>query len=130
VRVAMTLRLLLAAACSGACIVAAWWPMPEVRLVSEAAAAVPLAQTQAEAGTTLASPPEPAGRLAEETQAQPVDELPLKEERHPPPIVNYVPPKPKHGVDDKSRKTKPDSKPKAKKPAPRKTKAVGKKPRT
>jgi hypothetical protein len=130
VRVAMTLRLL-AASGSGACIVAAWWPMPEVRLVSAAAAAVPLAQTQAEAGTTtLPSPTEPAGRLAEETQAQPVDELPLKEERHPPPIVNYVPPKPKHSVGDKSRETKPDSKPKAKKPAPRKTKAVGKKPRT
>jgi hypothetical protein len=126
----MTLRLLLAAAGSGACILVAWWPMPEVRLVSPAAAAVPLTQTQAEGGTILPSPTEPAGRLAEETQAQPAAELPLKEERHPPPIVNYVPPKPKHSVDDKSRKTKPDSKPKAEKPAPRKTKAIGKKPKT
>jgi hypothetical protein len=54
--------------------------------------------------------------------------LPLKEESHPPPIVNYVPPKPKHKVDDKSRKTntktKSDTKSAAKKAAPSKTKSV------
>ena len=123
----VTLRLLLAANGIGACIVAFGRPMPEARLVSPAAAAVP----PAHAGRILPSSTSPAIRLAEETQAQTADEpQPLKEERHPPPIVNYVPPKPKQGLDDKSRKTKSDSKPKAKKPAPRKAKAVVKKPKT
>jgi hypothetical protein len=123
---------LLAAAGMGACIVVAGWAMPEVRLVRGAAAAVPLAQTHAGAGTVLPSPPQPARRLAEETQPQSSAELPLKEESHPPPIVNYVPPKPKHKVDDKSRKTntktstktKSDTKSAAKKAAPSKTKSV------
>jgi hypothetical protein len=123
---------LLAAAGMGACIVVAGWAMPEVRLVRGAAAAVPLVQTHAGAGTVLPSPPEPARRLAEETQPQSSAELPLKEESHPPPIVNYVPPKPKHKVDDKSRKTntktstktKSDTKSTAKKAAPSKTKSV------
>jgi hypothetical protein len=119
---------LLAAAGIGACIVVAGWPMPGMRLVRSAAAAVPLVQTHAAAGTVLPSPPEPARRLAGETQAQPAAELPLKEESHPPPIVNYVPPKPKRNVDDKSRKTnaktKSDTKSTAKKAAPSKTKSV------
>jgi hypothetical protein len=131
-RAAMASRNLLAAAGMGACVVAAWWPMPEVRLVSEAAAAVPLtpAPMPAEATTVLPSPSEPARRLTEETQAQPAEDLPLKqdlplkEERHPPPIVNYLPPKPKHVVDDKSGKSKSDTKSKAKKPVSHKTKAV------
>jgi hypothetical protein len=117
---------LLAAAGMGACIVVAGWEMPEVRLARGAAAAVPLVQTHVGAGTV--SPPEPARRLAEEAQAQPAAELPLKEESHPPPIVNYVPPKPKRNVDDKSRKTntktKSDTKSTAKKAAPSKTKSV------
>jgi hypothetical protein len=121
----MVSKILLAAAGMGACSVAAW-SMPEVRLVSVAAAAVPPARTKGEAGTVSPSPLEPRPRLAEETQPQPADDLPLKEESHPPPIVNYVPPKPKHVVDDKSRKTKtkPDTTSKAKKPAPHKTRVV------
>jgi hypothetical protein len=128
----MTLRRLLIAAGMGACIVVMGSLMLEMRLVSGAAAAVLLAQTQAEFRTGL--PPQPASRLAEDMQPQAADDLPLKEERHPPPIVNYVPPKPKHTVDDKSHKaktstksdTKSDTKSKAKKTAPSKTKVRAK----
>jgi hypothetical protein len=112
--------------------VAAGRPAPELRFVS-VAAAVPLLLPV----RTWTLPA--ARRLAEEAQAQPAGEPPLlAPEKHPPPVVNYVPPKPKHGADDAAHKKKSDAKPKekakekvkAKKSVPRKPKAVSGKSKT
>jgi hypothetical protein len=113
--------------------VAAGRPAFDVRSVS-VAAAVPLLRART---WTLPAPAAPARRLAEEAQAQPAGEPPLlAPEKHPPPVVNYVPPKPKRGADDATHKKKSDAKEKAKekvkakKSAPRKPKAVSGKPKT
>jgi len=105
---AVSLRLLLACIGVGGCIAAsgtsATWSSG-VRLMSKAA--------------------------AEEIKAAQADDgPPLSAERHPPPVVNYVPPKPKHGAaDDALRKNKSDVKAKTKKPASPKTKAAIAKPK-
>jgi hypothetical protein len=110
--------------------VAAGRPAPELRFV-DVAAAVPLLLPVRT--WTLPTPTAPARRLTEEAQAQPAGEPPLlAPEKHPPPVVNYVPPKPKHGADDAAHKKKSDAKEKAKekvkakKSAPRKPKVSGK----
>jgi hypothetical protein len=92
--------------------VAAGRPAPELRFVSVAAAVPLLLPVRT---WTLPAPAASARRLAEEAQAQPAGEPPLlAPEKHPPPVVNYVPPKPKHGADDAAHKKKSDAKPKEK----------------
>jgi hypothetical protein len=112
--------------------VAAWRPAFDLRFVSVAAAVPLLLPVRT---WTLPPPVAPARRLAEEAQAQPAGEPPLlAPEKHPPPVVNYVPPKPKRGADDAAHKKKSDAKPKekvkAKKSAPRKPKVVSGKSKT
>jgi hypothetical protein len=88
-------------------IIATGWPISGLRLVSAA--------------------------VAEEGQAAPADNAPpLSQERHPPPVINYVPPKAKaeskRGAVDDIRKKKSDAKAKSKKPTSPKAKAA--KPKT
>jgi hypothetical protein len=113
----------------GLLLVATGGPAPEAGLVSAPAAAV--AQSQARAGTLALPPPVPARRLAEATPA--ADLPPLAAEKHPPPVVNYVPPKLKRSASDPAGKksdAKSKEKAKVKKAAPRKSKAVTAKPKS
>ena len=67
---------------------------------------------------------------AEEAQPASADDAPLVEEKHPPPVVNYVAPKPKRtdGKDKKESDAKDKAKERAKKSTSRKSKSGRTKP--